>query len=312
MNKFRITFADVLSYVALCAFGFISFLGFNFMWNGNSTKSSVWSFFMCILLLIVVVVINKVKSAKRNFRRNAYIEISIFILYLFVSYFTIIPFFHYFTVENRKEQIKTKVVEDIENAMGMFDEYESYANERITLYESQLNTAIIGQNQANANYLSLGFVNTGESNNDQKKRLMRIFEDDLMPDKYDSTKVQAQKWLDHAKETAIQWNPIGLMGVVNAIESESNSWLDDLKEYSESTDKADEGSFDYSITFNSVKEELTKKASPSLFGLLCAIFVHSVILLPYWFGVRDNRSNGLWQSLFSQKENDDTGELGRL
>lgn len=312
MNNVKFSLAAVLSGIAAITFGFVSFLGINFMWKGEVMKSVLAALTISAVLVLIVLLAKKIKSARRNFKNNALYEIILLALYFVVAFITIIPFSHYFTVRDRKEEIKSKIVDDVNNTKKMFVAYDTNAKNRVEVYEGQLKTAINGQQFNNADYLAMGFQNTGESNTKQKERLMRIFEDDLMPDQYDSTKVTAMKWLDDAEQIATEWKPIGLMDVVKTIDLESNKWLSEVKKYDQSTSKANREPFEYQISFAGIDSELTEKNPPTFVALLSGILLYLLILFPYWFGARDNRSSGLWQSLFPKDEEDETDGFGRL
>jgi len=312
MNNVKFSLAAVISVVAASVYGFVSFLGFNFLWKGDVQKSILSAVAICLVLLLLVFITKKIKSARRDFKKNGLIEIITLAVYILVAMLTIMPFSHYFSVQNRKDEIKTKIETDVDKTRKMFDAYEVNANNRIAIYEGQLNTAINGQKFNNAAFIAMGFKNNDEPNIKQKERLMRVFEDDLMPDQYDSTKVTAKKWLDGAEQIATDWKPIGLMDVVKTMATESNKWLTEIKGYDQRTQKASTDPFDYTISFASIDNELTETKTPTFIALILSIVLHLLILFPYWFGPRDNRSNGLWKELFSQKENDDLGDLGRL
>jgi hypothetical protein len=222
---------------------------------------------------------------------------------------SVVPYSHYFTVRDKKEVIKNKIVADIDNTKKMFDDYESHTNKRILFYEQLLNTAINGKDFDHSGYLAMGFQNNGETDNDQKQRIMRVFKDDLMPAQYDTTKAYAIKWLDDAKLTAVNWKPIGLMSVINSIDKEAINWLSQLKKYDNSTKKDNSSiSFAKDISFASLERELTERNTPSLLAILSAIILQLLIFLPYFFTYRDPRHSGLFHELF--KRDDVDNEVG--
>ncbi len=309
MEKLKISFANIVSIIFAALFGFVCFLSFIFLWQGNIQKSILFAVAISFLLWLWVFILKKIKSVRRNFQRNAIFEIIVLVIYILIAVIlTILPYSHYYTVSDRRDVIKGKIIAEVDNTIKMFDDYETYASGRIGAYEEGLNIAIAGQNMNGKGFLAAGFQNNGQPINTQKNLLMRIFKDDLMPSQYDTIKVYAIKWLNEAKITATEWKPIGLINVINSIEKESNNWKNELIGYSNSTAIAKVGPFQYTNSFSSVVQELTQRATPTFFAIISAILLYLLILFPYFFKYRDPRHSGLLNELL--KNGNEKDEIG--
>ena len=306
MKKQNFTVANVASLIAGAIFGFLCFLSFHFLWQGAIFYSILSAIGICLFLWILVFILKKIKLVKRNFQANAVFEIGLLSTYIIVAFVSFSYFTHFFTVNDRRDAIRTKIVADIDNTKKMFDEYKVYAEKRIKLYEDQLNTAITGQILNQKAYHEAGFLDNGEGNDTQKERFMFMFKNDLLPTQYDSIKVYANKWLEDQK-TIVKGIPIGLSDVIQTIETESNIWLNQIKQYSNKAKKAENGNFEYKISFASVEKELTQKSSPTLISFISALLLHLLLILPYVVQSRDDRSSGLLNELIS--ENSPGGKL---
>lgn len=310
MKKPRISLAVIISAISAFIFSFVCFLSFLLFLNGELRKSVLSAVIICLLLLLQVYILKRIKSVRRNFQRNAIFEFVALLIYIIVAVVLIIPFSHYFTVIERKEDIKRKLVSDLDNTIKMFNEYEVYANNRISLYEYQLETAIDGKDLNPGDFIAAGFQDNGESFDTQKKRLVLIFKDDLMPAQYDTLKFYATQTLNNDKKTAMDWYiPIRLLKVVNKRNEEANKWLSELKDYANSTQKAIVAPFEYRISFTSVERELNQRGTPSLFAIISAIILQVLILFPYFFTYRNPQHPGLLKQL-SERETE-KGDVGK-
>ena len=306
-NKFFI-FPNYISLLGGVAFSTLCFFSFHFLWKGAIFYSILSAIGICLFLWILVFILKKIKTVKRNFQANAVFEIGLLAIYIIVAFVSFSYFTHFFTVNDRRDAIRTKIAADIDNTKKMFDEYKVYADKRIKLYEDQLNTAINGQILNQKAYHEAGFLDNGDSNNTQKERILFMFTNDLLPTQYDSIKIYANQWLE-ARKSAVKSIPMGLSEVIKTIETKSNNWLNQIKQYANNTKKAENGSFEYIISFSSVEKELTQRSSPTLFSFISALILLLLLILPYLTASRDKKHPGLLKVLF-KKENEEN-EIGR-
>lgn len=298
----KISIGTIISLVSALIFASTCFFSLYFYTYGNLQKSIFFSLCIGFFLICFVMILKKIKAVRRNFIQNAFLEILILIIFLTVGIIFLVPFSHYFTVFNRKAQLKEKIETDLDNVTKMFARYEEHTKDRINKYEYELNAAIAGKDLNYSAFINAGFKNNGESVTIQKNRLMTIFEDDLMPLKYDSTKKYATNLINQDKQLATSWIlPVRFLNVINNVEKIANGWLAELKNYDRSTSKAQSASFDYPLTFVSIKGELTQRDFPPVAAIIFAILLYLFLLIPYFASDRDQRNPGIVDILFRKK-----------
>ena len=309
MKKFNTPpIAPTICFFTGVAFGVICFFSLYFFSNGDMRKSSLLALGIVLLLWAFVFLLKQIKSARRNFQMNAILELLLLAVYITIAVASILPFAHYFTVLERRKEIKEKIGTDLDNVVKMFAAYEANSNTRIQRYESELTTAIDGKRWNYTNYFAAGFQSNGESDQNQKVRLMRIFKDDLLPAQYDTTKNYAIKSLEEDRAVVTDWIlPMRFMHVIGYDEKEAKGWLAELKGYDSKTSRARLNPFDYPISFASVEQEITQRGTPSLIAVCIAIVLHLLLLFPYFFVFRNPRNGGLFFELFGNKKTMENG-----
>ncbi|OQP39816.1 hypothetical protein A4H97_16475 [Niastella yeongjuensis] len=300
--NFKISIGTVISLIASLLFASVCFFSLYFFTYGNLQKSILLALCLSFILVCFVLVLKEIKAVRRNFLQNAFLEILMLIVFLTAGIIFLIPFSHYFTVLNKKDQLKGKIETDLDNVANMFTRYEEFAKDRMNKYEYELNAAIAGKDLNYSVFINEGFKNNGESLTIQKNRLMTIFEDDLMPSKYDSTKKYAINLINQDKQLATNWIlPVRFLNVINNVEKTANGWLTELKRYDNSTSNAQSTPFDYPLTFGSIKGELTQREFPAVTAIVIASLLYLILLIPYFAADRDPRNPGIIDLLFRKK-----------
>lgn len=303
MSKIKFSLAAVFALIATAIFGWFFFLGINFLNKGDFQKSILMTLAVCLVLFLMVLVIKKIKSAKRNFQKNAIIELFLLLVYVMIAIITFVPFAHYFTVLSRKTEIKNKMDFGIDSVKKRFIDYKICADNSILLESGRLDIAILGKVPDPANYLAAGFTNNGIDDNVQKTTLLDNYKDDFLPAKYDTLKKYANNWLDDARSAFDKWKPISLMNVVNSIEKEANGWIAQIRGYNNKSASCIGGRF----SFASVDKELTERSTPSLVPIIAGFGLFLVLLLPYFVANRSPRHPGLVSALLKRNNGGDDG-----
>lgn len=300
MEQSKFSLADVLTVVATLVFGFGCFLSINFMSIG---KDEVWGMPHTTGVIMQAVAIallffsfafgaKLLKRTKKNHKISIifeYIFVMIFVL-LAIVFTTVAPYFtHYFTVYSQRTTIKNKLNNSILRSKDMFVEYEKYAEKRESLYKEKLNAVVKAKRVNPADYNSYGFGSSdGVSDADQIKTKLFTIHADLFPSNYsDSTqhngiKEVAIHWLDEAEMTISSWKPIGVVGVVNHIETNTNKWLTILHKLSEVREQGENAKdFDYDLQFDDVKTNFTEIKSPSALAIGLSVLVYVLMILSW-------------------------------
>jgi len=322
MNQTKFSLADVLTVLAAIAFGFVCFLGANFL---NIGKDIVWGMSHttgCVIMAVFISVLlfgtafgaKLLKRTSRNFKTCFVGEVILLTFFvLFAVYFATktSPFPHYFTVKAQNENILSKLKTSITQAENMFTAYESYADNREKLYKHKLQSVATIKRINPTEYAEYGFnVTSGISDASQIDTKMFTVHADLFPTNYSDTtanngiKEVATGWLQNAKNITNNWKPIGIVGVVNDIEKNSTVWLNTLITLSQVREQGEQATdFEYTLSFDNVKTHFTKldSATPTSIGL--AVLAYLLLLLSWFVTKRSTGFPGL-KYLFKSSPNE--------
>jgi hypothetical protein len=312
MNQSKFSLADVLAALAALAFGFVCFLGANFL---NISNDKVWGMSHitgCVVIAVFIAVLlfgtafgaKLLKRTSRNFKTCFVWELILLVLFvLFAVFFATktSPFPHYFTVWEQKSEINSKLQTSIKQAESMFVAYESYADNREKLYKNKLQSVATAKRINPTEYAKYGFNGTsGVSDASQIDTKMFTVHADLFPTNYSDTvasngiKEVATGWLQDAKNTTSNWKPISIVSVVNDIEKNSNEWLSTLVALSKVREQGEKASdFEYSLSFDDVKTHFTNLDSPTPLSIGLAVLAYVLMLLSWFVTKRSTRFPGL-------------------
>jgi len=311
MIKSKFSLADVLSVLAAIAFGFVCFMGANFLnidndkvWAMSHTTGCIVIAFVCSLLLFGTAYgAKRLKRTNRNFKTCFIWEVVLLVFFLLFAVFFVTkssPFPHYFTVAAQKSVINSKLQTSITQAENMFAVYESYANDRETLYKNKLKSVVAAKRINPEEYQAYGFQNSGISDEKQIETKMLTIHADLFPNNYSDTttnngiKEVATKWLQNAKDITGGWKPIGIVGVVNDITMNSKDWLNTLVTLSQIREPGEQATdFDYQLSFDDVKMYFTKLDSSTPLSIVLALLTYLLMLLSWFVTKRSTRFPGL-------------------
>lgn len=311
MNQSKFSLADVLSVLAALAIGFVSFMGANFLNIGNETVWGMPHTTGCIVMAIFIAALlfgtafgaKLLKRTSRNFKTCFVGEVILLTLFvLFAMFFALksSPFPHYFTVTAQKSAINSKLQTGITQAENMFAAYESYAENREDLYKEKLKKVVAAKGGDQDEYKDYGFQNDGISDDEQIKTKMFTVHADLFPTNYSDTtadngiKEVATEWLQNAKNVTSSWKPIGIVSVVNDIETNSADWLNTLVTLSQVREQGEQATdFEYTLSFKEVKTDFTKLDRPTGLSLELAVLAYVLMLLSWFVTKRSTRFPGL-------------------
>lgn len=312
MNQSKFSLADVLTVLAALAFGFVCFLGANFLnicndkvWGmSHTTGCVIMAVFIAVLLFGTAFGAKLLKRTSSNFKTCFVCEVVLLVLFvLFAVFFATktSPFPHYFTVTDQKSEINRKLQTSIKQAENMFAAYESYAYSRENLYKGKLQSVATLKGFNPLEYTEYDFNGTsGVSDASQIATKMFTVHADLFPTNYSDTvalngiKEVATVWLQDAKNNTSSWKPIGIVGVVCDIEKNSNGWLSTLVTLSQVREKGEVATdFDYTLSFDDVKAHFTKLDSPTGLSFGLALLAYVLMLLSWFVTERSTRFPGL-------------------
>ena len=309
MNQSKFSLADVLTVLAAIVFGFVSFLGANFLninndkvWGMSHTAGCVaMAIFIAVLLFGTACGAKVLKRTTRNFKTCFVWEVILLVLFvLFAVFFASksSPFPHYFAVTEQKAEINSKLQTSIVQAENMFAAYETYADNRENLYKNKLRGVVAAKNINPTEYAEYGFEHNSVSDASQIETKMFTVHADLFPTNYSETianngiKEVATSWLQDAKNTTNSWKPIGIVSVVNDIEKNSNEWLTTLVSLSQIREQGEQATdFEYLLSFDDAKMHFTKLGTPTGLAIGLAVLAYVLMLLPWIFSRRSSKKH---------------------
>ena len=290
MSQSKFSLADLLTVLGTLGFGFFCFLSVNFLTLGDTTLSIIWAVIISLILGGLAFGVKLVKRTSRNFKTFIIWEWVLIFLFVVVAFFAIFPFSHYFVVTAQKENIQNKVVSNITQAEGLFIAYESYADNRLNIYKSRLNSIVAAKRVNPEEYKNFGFVE-GTDDNTQVENKMFSLKAQLYPSNYSEMKQIDSDWLSDAKDKVTSWSPTGIVKVVNTLKIEISSWNGQLKSYSSFRAKGETATdFDFPLSFDDVSGIFKQRTTPNPIALLIGFGLYLLMMLSYFITKRDTRS----------------------
>lgn len=297
-EKLQFSWGHIIAFLALIAVGYISFVGFTYLTNGNFAYAAIGMSVTLILYIIFFIGAQQMKASGQKMSRKIIWE-RIFIFgspIIFIG--GMISMSHFWTVKSQNDQIVGVFTESINGAKQLFSDYETYSNQRIDAYERNLNTIIANKSTDQESYRKAGFED--DKANIQKKNMVETLRLQLLSQNYDSLKVVAVKWIDEASKGASTWN-VFLLGNTREIKSALNDWDNQLKEFSDKglsneailteVPKFSSNGAQTAITgIESLTASFTTQKFPTLAAIIFGIVIYLMLLFPYFLQDRHTKS----------------------
>lgn len=296
MQQSKFSLADVLTVLGAFAFGFFCFLSFNFLSLGETMQSVVWASVLALVLGGLAFGAKLLKMSSINFTTCIIFEWIFLFLFAGMAFIAVYPFSHYYAVSDYKNEIQQKVIGNITQAEGMFTEYEVYANNRLNIYKSKLNSVVAAKNISPSEYRDYGFV-VGADDRTQVENKMFTLKAQLFPTNFIEMKQVDSSWLASSKTIIADWKPISLIDVINDVEGNLTEWKNKLIEYSSFRAKGETTTdFDFPLNFDDVTNRMETLGSPTTISIVIAISLYVLLLLPYLVTKRSTKTS--YPSLF--------------
>jgi len=308
MNKTRFTLAAIITIIGGISFFFFSFMGAMYLEEGNYIRSLIKPSIFTLLLISLSFLLSYFKKAKINYKRNAIKEIAIMSIYILLAIISMESFSHFFSIQKNKTIISKEITLDIDSARNMFSEYELKVGAKMIEFDYFLNTTKDNPINDPTTY-NRYFIAPPPSLNLQMETLKNSYLHDLKPPEYDTLKKVAMEWLDEAQSIITSLRPLGLMNVINSFEQNTLDWRGKIAAYSTSkntfVDDSDSTPFNYPLTFNNIKTQLTQSYPPDILTIIYLVITHLGILFVYFMTLRNGIHPGFFKALFSTKSNSD-------
>jgi cell division protein ZapA (FtsZ GTPase activity inhibitor) len=312
MNQSKFSFADLFTVLATVGFGFFCFLSLNFLSLGETVPSIIGATVLALILGGLALGVKLLKKTSRNFKTCIIWEWLLLFFFVVMAVFVVIPFSHYFLVSEQKTEIQQKVSDCISQSEGMFDDYQTYAENRIDTYEQELENAISkghdGRYMYPSTYEKFQFQ-VGSDDNQQLNDKIKDLRNGLFeyPFSFQAEKEKDTAWLTEAKETMASWSPISVVDVVSNVRSNLEQWHNNLNEISKFRPKGKNGNvienakdfdkvYPQTLCADDMEEYFTGEYMQDLANTtaLCwAAGLYALMLLSYFITKRHPRYPGL-------------------
>lgn len=305
--KTKFNLADVLSLIAIMAYGFFVFLSANFLEWGNMQSTIVWTAVAVVLFLVFSFGAKLLKQTSRNFIGSVIFEF-VFLIGIIVTSLLMFPkFAHFLAVSDINKEIKQDITNEINNGRNMFANYETYCQERITDYSNNVQNAIDNKSTQRSVYLNYGFklVFTPTQDIAHKTTLIDDITEQLKGEKYDVLKKDATVNYNLWGNAINNWKPLSIIPVINSIDETIQKYYNTLVEYSSDCDMLNEDYYDFSYDIsvgNDARTVIETYNGYSMLGLVLAIILFIFMVLPYLVAGRSTKFPG-WRNLFNMMSN---------
>ena len=117
----------------------------------------------------------------------------------------------------------------------------------------------------------------------------------MRPANYDAIKANNLVWLNKAKKSVEGWKPIGVVGVVNELNTNINEWKEELVTYSSFKAKGESPEvFDYNLGLEEVSSQFISPAVPTpVFAYILSLSLCLLMLFSYIITPRHTRFPGM-------------------
>ena len=281
-EKLRRAIATVITLVAALWICYCVFCGFVYRYGSTFGDSIIkWALIVTVIILALLLAtfigVQFIKATDHHFHKFIIWErIFMFgicpIVFLGAGYF----YSHFFTVHAQGGKLETQFVNSISKAERMFEEYRSYANNRIENYAEQIHT-------------------TGY----RRDNKIHVLEICLFHPALDSLETRCKEWIKDVDEDATVWNPF-LLGNIPYIEKGIKDWHDKLHELSKfkMRDEVNISYFDENEEYiQEVLDGLENSQSiyqkwkfPNILAILTAIIAYCFLIVAYFIQERNNKS----------------------
>lgn len=295
MSQSKFSLADLLTLLGSLGFGFFCFLSINFLTLGDTFTSLIQASVITLTVGGLAFGLRLLKRSGGSFRTCIILEFVLCVLFLLSAYAATFPFSHYFSVYVQKGDIQQKILLNVEQAEGLYADYDGYVDTREFLYKEDLK-AIVGAEDPNPGpYIECGFV-SGINGSNQINHKVFILSTKLKPSNYSSINEANLNWLNESKGYVTNWSPLGIVEVVNTLGMEISSWKAQLISFSIFRAQCEaEGTPDFEprLTLDTVSNGFSVLKSPKPLSLVLAIGFYVIMLLSYFVSKRDSKYPGL-------------------
>lgn len=297
-EKLQFSWGHIIAFLALIAVSYLSFVGFTYLTDGNFIWAAVGMGVIDIVFILVFIGAQQLKASGVKMAKKIVVERILVFGSPIIFLLGMVPVSHFWTVKSQNDEIVRDFTQAINNAKGLFSDYEEYADQRLISYDNEL-SVILSMKPDNASlYQRAGFA--GGKDDIQKQNMMETLRLQLESSNYDSLKMSAIQWIDRANQGANTWN-VFLLGNTREIKRAVNNWENQLKSFSEkrlsnecliapAADFSSEAANQAIEGIDGLTEAFTTLKGPKPGAILFAVVIYLMLLFPYLLQDRHPKS----------------------
>ena len=301
-KKLKFVYGYVLAIASLMFISYVMFMGITYLTGGHMQKAATITAVATVALALGCIGLQRIKGTADHFKRNITIERAFLPVFASLCVASFIPFSHFWTVRAQNDEIVTLFQESLTASKTMFDEYEEYAQQRITDYKNSLNQSLRSGKQAALGFKAntLGKVSGGDTI--MRNNMVKSLQLQLLPANNDSVRNEAMEWLDKAGNGTTVWN-VFLLGNIKKIQDAVTAWHQSMvgaasERLSNETARQDEKANGYLgeqyqaaiEKLQQLSERYQKMQFPKPIAWLAGIICFLLLFLPYLLQERHTKS----------------------
>ncbi|WP_300726142.1 hypothetical protein [uncultured Bacteroides sp.] len=300
-EQLKFSWGHIIAFLTLIFLSYVTFVGVTYMTNGNFAEAGIAMVGIDLVLFLFFIGAQMAKATTHKFKRWIFIERLLIFGSPIIFIFSMVPFAHFWTVHSKNEKIVSEFTQAINASKQMFEDYETYANQRISNYTMMLDGVITNKAVAPDAFRACGFTPGKEYI--QKENMIHTLKLQLLSSNYDSLKVEANKWIGASSDGASTWN-VFLLGNTREIKSAIHGWNEQLADYAKNkfTNEEFQGNnvdlFGKSnVSLNAVDTGLDNLKAmfvttdfPPFHAYIIGILLYFALLFPYFLQDRHTKS----------------------
>lgn len=302
MKKAIFSYTDLLIVIGAFIFGWNCFYGYYYTTLGDFKQSITYSLIIIVVLAILAFLLANRKRVDRNFKSNFIIEMILLLCFFaFGLFFALRPFTHKFVVSEKKVEIQQKLNNSIDSLSNLFSRYEIYANGRISLYKSELQSVVNGKVNKPTAYTAYGFVN-GKPDSKQIDTKLFTLKAKLFPSNFKDMKRNENEWYTEAKDAIEIWREKSVVDIANKVGANGNgsiTLLEDLSKFRAPNEQRCED-FSFDSPNVSINHLFTKTGIIPITSLIYAFLTYLLMLSSYLISRRSTRLTSLKDLFFNR------------
>ena len=290
----KFSWGHIFAFVAMIVGSYMTFMGITYFTDGNFLVAGIGVGVLNLLIIALFIFPQILKATERKFAKIIKRERAIVIIAPIIYIVLMLPLAHFWTMFSERDEIETTFTDAIQMTKTIFDDYEDYADERISKYQSTLDSLQVVQKKSKSKRVRKNAISDLTKYN--KVEALQL---QLTGENYNNLKVSALEWVSQASGTTV-WN-VFMIGNIKTIEKAVENWVATLEEMSskalaeESAGVAAYTSSEFVVreindAFKSIRNIYKTTQFPSVIAISLIALLYLMLMFPYLIQVRNTKS----------------------